>query len=156
MFLELISKLFQGYTFNSFNFILISKFQRCCWWEMGSEYFQFWSHNTSIILDHAPIVYFDQRMGSLHAVHWLKSFFGILTSFSIAKKKRRESTKREKNARTKKKGFTSFKVLLLNAGWHPNAGRLLGKICIFLNLVVKRCQNTEKTEKTILTCEQHA
>ena len=27
-----------------------------------------------------------------------------------------------------KRGYTSIQVLLLNAGWHPKAGRFLGKM----------------------------
>ena len=46
------------------------------------------------------VVYFDQQMGALHAVCWLKSFFSFLkqvfSSFSVTNRKKRK--KKEKKA----------------------------------------------------------
>ena len=57
------------------------------------------------------------------------NFFCVKTSYSVFfrhRKKRKKSAKNAKN--TYKRGSSSIKVLLLNAGWHPKTGRLLGKI----------------------------
>ena len=58
-------------------------------------------------------------MGASHAVHWLKlSFSGSKHLSSSQTRKKEEKIKRKMQLK---------QVPLLNAGWHPNTGQVLGK-----------------------------
>ena len=68
-------------------------------------------------------------------------FFSISTSFSITNRKKEKKKKRKKEKNTWKRGPTSIKVLLLNAGWHPNTCKLLSdnisNLCFFASTLIR-------------------
>ena len=60
-----------------------------------------------------PVVYFDQRLGAAHPEHWSKYVF--LTSFLMAKSKKRKKSKKFAAKFGKQTGFSSY---------HQNTGQM--------------------------------
>ena len=52
------------------------------------------------------------------------AFYNVFPSFSVANGEIRKSAKNEEKIKNKK----GYLVLLLNTGWHPKAGQLMGKM----------------------------
>ena len=105
-------------------------------WLIVSNQIKVVIHNLQEFTENQLVVYFNQQMGTLHAVCWLKSsfwtLFHVFPLFAYQTGKKCEKLIEN----TWQRGSTSIKVLLLNAGWYLDAGWLLKKILKYFNFVI--------------------